>query len=152
MEIPPGRRSRLHRARRLGAALLPTALVAAAVAGPASAATVAQTNGATTYWAGLNETNVLRVTELGTGGISFRDAGAAIAPGHGCAAESDGSVTCRPNWDRLTIFLRDGSDVLETETETESVHVFAGAGADDVRTGSNRGGEMGPGVDTIAIG
>ncbi len=136
----------------LAMALAGTALAA----GPASAAFVEFANGRVTYFAGLNETNDVRI-DGGPSSIRVQDAGATIDPGNACAAQADGSVVCGSagaDIQQLAVYVRDGSDTVEAETILPLVQLFGGGGNDDMLSNSGSGGEHrlfgGTGVDVLA--
>jgi len=154
MRIPLGRQRRPPSGRAVLA--LAFALLAAPAA-PATAATVAYTQGVVKYWAAPSEVNDLSVAGAG-GYVVLTERSATLTAGRGCAATGDGSVACgSPESDlsvRLEIYLRAGDDRVDAETLLDDVTVYSGKGADVVHSGSGAGGrhtlDGGSGADMLS--
>jgi len=143
--------------RRVGGPLgaLAALLVLAGSATPAAAATVAagaeelELGGPPViFTAAAGEANELTVSSIGgePETVVFRDLGAPIVPGQGCAAEADGSVVCRvAGLAGIRVLLGDGDDRLDAAALRDqnrppspaasnffAVEVDGGDGADDL--------------------
>jgi Ca2+-binding RTX toxin-like protein len=122
-----------------------TALTAAAVAAtcavPAQASFVEFTQGRALYWAAPGEVNDLYVGG-GRSIFRFRDHGAAIRVGHGCAEEADGWVRCGNLNDArvapLLVYVRDGDDrVIADSGIALDLRAYGGGGSDALHAGTS---------------
>jgi hypothetical protein len=126
------------------------AIVVLAWAAPGASAATVSTVGVVKYAAAPGEANRLEVSGAPGGALAFRDAGATIAPGPGCAEASPGAVTCTASGiAAVEIDLGDGDDVLAIHAG----NVTATLGPGDDRATADGGGLLvhgGPGADVFA--
>jgi Ca2+-binding RTX toxin-like protein len=111
-------------------AALALSLVAAA---NAHAGTVSAANGRVTVSAAPGEANNVTVASTADG-TTVKDAGPALTPDAGCAAQPDGSAVCPGPATLVDVTLGDGDDQLAM-TGNAAVEVHAGAGNDTIQTG-----------------
>ncbi len=149
---------------RRRAALTASGCVAALLApAPVHAATVTGSGNTIEFTAAAGEQNDVTVsTAADESAVVFRDAGAPLSAGSGCATQPDGSVSCaggvRGEVDAL---LGDGNDRFDAASLTshrliaeggDGADTITGGAGDDRLTGGNDGDalEGGPGNDTVA--